>query len=364
MKHRNFFFAIFLIVSLLFVTIISYNATDSESLIVFDYHSKKEYSVSYAEGSVQIARSDKSISFPYETDVFSSMVYNGVFAFICKDSLSSYDSASLSVTVFDSETRYLYSVLSPIGINTAPTLFASDDDYNVYMCPKDNTDILLKFSPDTGYTSYDLSSSIQQIMCIDNQILLITADGVFTLADGSPQKLCSIVINTPCTMDDDNEFTSADGRQYCFENNSLAEISESTPVATESTSESISENENYGVKIENDYIYADYGTTVAKLRKALGLKSEDIVVIKTDGKIITSGKLGTGMRALLNSGEKLIVIKGELTGEGNINSRDLKLMMKILTEEKIPNELLKIAADLDDNGEINTKDLFYLSKLY
>lgn len=364
MKHRNFFFAIFLIVSLLFVTIISYNATDSESLIVFDYHSKKEYSVGYSEGSVQIARSDKSISFPYETDEFSSMVYNGVFAFVSKDPLSSYDSTSFSVTVFDFETRYLYSVLSPTGINTAPTLFASDDDYNVYMCSKDNTDILLKFSPDTGYTSYDLSSSIQQIMCIDNQILLITADGVYTLADGSPQKLCSIVINTPCTMDDNNEFTSADDRQYCFENNSLTEISESTPVATESTSESISENENYGVKIENNYIYADYGTTVAKLRKALGLKSEDIVVIKTDGKIITSGKLGTGMKALLNSGEKLIVIKGELTGEGNINSRDLKLMMKILTEEKIPDELLKIAADLDDNGEINTKDLYLLSKLY
>ena len=58
------------------------------------------------------------------------------------------------------------------------------------------------------------------------------------------------------------------------------------------------------------------------------------------------------------------VIYGELTSEGNINSRDLKLMMKFITGEEVPDKAQTKAADINRDGNISVKDLLLLSKMY
>lgn len=129
--------------------------------------------------------------------------------------------------------------------------------------------------------------------------------------------------------------------------------------------------ENYKTDSENKYILdVELGTTVAVFKQNLSLNEEYTVSFKNyAGKEITSGKLGTGSVVSFWKDGKIVkeytlVVKFDVTGEGNFNSRDIDYMY---------NEIFKngktslsgpyfYSGDVDKNGIIDTRDLLMMIK--
>ena len=74
-------------------------------------------------------------------------------------------------------------------------------------------------------------------------------------------------------------------------------------------------------------IYGIYsGETVADFKA----KTSADAVYKSDGSVAKSGKLKTGFTTVINSKTYTIAVCGDVTGEGNVNSKDVTLLQKHL----------------------------------
>ena len=126
----------------------------------------------------------------------------------------------------------------------------------------------------------------------------------------------------------------------------------------------------YNIDKTNHFILGvQAGTTIANFKKNVSFDENYTLKFKNYlDKDIKSGKLGTGSSVRFYLGEDLIyefkiVVFGDLTGEGNINSRDVNVLYKYLFNEiELENEYL-IAADINQDGVVNTLDLLLLTRM-
>ncbi len=110
--------------------------------------------------------------------------------------------------------------------------------------------------------------------------------------------------------------------------------------------------------------------------KAVGMSSDaikaqfkcEVTVLNLSGSEMTgTGYIGTGFTIVQYDGagqvlnSVLVVIPGDLSGDGAVNTTDLAAVRKILTMAA-PRDLDKQAADLTADGAINTADLLTLRK--
>ena len=58
------------------------------------------------------------------------------------------------------------------------------------------------------------------------------------------------------------------------------------------------------------------------------------------------------------------IVRGDVTGEGNVNSRDEGLLFKHLLGQQKLNGVYKIAADINRDKKISNADLVLLSRIY
>ena len=153
---------------------------------------------------------------------------------------------------------------------------------------------------------------------------------------------------------------------------SMAENAEK-PAPPEKTSDaaesSFRENENirseklsnYKFNSNNNYITGVApGQTVAQMKKEIG---NGEAVFYKDGSVKTSGKIGTGWTVEI-SGEELrtftVLIYGELSGEGNINTSDRKILIDHLTGKDRLGGVFRDAADVNGDSAVDLKDLVVL----
>lgn len=105
-------------------------------------------------------------------------------------------------------------------------------------------------------------------------------------------------------------------------------------------------------------------TTIAELKKNIEYGGATLTVRNHNGVLTASGKLGTGWKLEFFDGVRsetyYTVIKGDLTGEGNTNSRDIKALSQAILTGSLLDEPQRAAADMDGNGEINCADLYAL----
>lgn len=104
------------------------------------------------------------------------------------------------------------------------------------------------------------------------------------------------------------------------------------------------------------------GVTLAQFRKTVPLDGATLTAEQYNGGILSGGKLGTGMHLRLYNGwelvdEVVVVVKGDLNGNGVINSADEQLLFRHLAEETPLTEYFYTAADLNEDGSVNTLDL-------
>lgn len=108
-------------------------------------------------------------------------------------------------------------------------------------------------------------------------------------------------------------------------------------------------------------------TTLSEFKDNLGFSDDTkISIYKYDGSLRQSGYIGTAMIVSVDENgdayEYRTVVKGELTGEGNINSKDKQVVFDLLLNKAETDELFLSAADINDDTLINTKDLLLLSQ--
>ena len=99
--------------------------------------------------------------------------------------------------------------------------------------------------------------------------------------------------------------------------------------------------------------------TVTQFRKNF---SENIFLYDENGNEVTSGKLCTGYIVKIADKKYTIAVNGDITGEGNVNSRDILLLMQCITGEKEISGAYKKAADFNLDGCVDNKDLVLISR--
>ncbi len=79
-------------------------------------------------------------------------------------------------------------------------------------------------------------------------------------------------------------------------------------------------------------------------------------------------KVGTGSTVVFTKGDNSlefkIIVLSDITGEGNLNSKDLTALYNyLLGKTELTEEVLKIAADLNMDGKVDTLDLLAIEKI-
>lgn len=125
-------------------------------------------------------------------------------------------------------------------------------------------------------------------------------------------------------------------------------------------------NDTYTLS-ESERVYIPLSETISKVKDKLNLSGYNIEFKNYAGKVITSGKLGTGSVAIFSkdgkTAEFTFIVKGDVTGEGNANSRDVDCMYNHILGKSSLSEINSKAADINNDGVVDTLDLLLLSKM-
>ena len=106
-------------------------------------------------------------------------------------------------------------------------------------------------------------------------------------------------------------------------------------------------------------VYGIYsGETVADFKNKTSAEN----VYKADGILAKSGKLKTGFTAVIDSKTYVIAVCGDVTGEGNVNSKDVTLLQKYLCDNAELDGAYLEAADFNLDGEADNRDLVLISR--
>lgn len=109
------------------------------------------------------------------------------------------------------------------------------------------------------------------------------------------------------------------------------------------------------------------GTTLAQFKTNINYENCSLSFRSATGKEIKSGSAGTGMQAVFANGKETaaytLIITGDLTGEGNVNSLDLNKMFDFLLNGQVPEPEILLAGDLNGDGKFTNKDLVLLSRM-
>lgn len=101
------------------------------------------------------------------------------------------------------------------------------------------------------------------------------------------------------------------------------------------------------------------GTTFAKLRES---HREVLALTDENGKEITGGKLKTGFKACLLSGECTIAVLGDIDGSGTVSGLDIKTLMKHFIGDCLFTGAQEKAADYNRDGQFDNRDLVLLAQ--
>ncbi len=157
---------------------------------------------------------------------------------------------------------------------------------------------------------------------------------------------------------------------------SISPVSE--PVVSQPAEESTHEisksdveaDKNYGIssdylEISNGFIFLEHTMTLAELKKSIKYNDNELIVKNHNGKAVTSGNVGSNWQITFSGKtEKTFctVLPGDITGEGNVNSRDIKSLSDYLINDTGLSPPFLYAADTDEDGVISLIDLYKIYK--
>ena len=234
---------------------------------------------------------------------------------------------------------------------------------------------------------YMLSSGIKRLFdsqgagcfggTIGSDIYLAKDDMVTRYTDGVLSDCCRLdgSVIYLCVIDQSVwVFTNENGvRASCLSNEDFSPVNYSDNDNNESNSADGSSASTYG--ITSDLYRIDYdngviynipsGTTIAGFKEHMSYDEYSLTFYQ-DGATRYSGNLSTAMKADFSSdavASFALSVSGELTGEGNVNSKDRNALMDYLLGSWNFSGAYLYAADLNCDGEINLLDAVRICQL-
>ena len=346
----------FLILSLSLCFDFSAYSAHTETFRITDTYDDTPYSINCTNGKIEIQSTSDCKEFYIDNDIYAVSCYNRNFTFL---SAIEKDNGIFRYIIYSYNLRneVLSFYATDCNADKGNQTFASDKYSNSYLTDSYDRRILYICSETSPVIKITCPDYIKQLMCIDGKcVLAFTQSGVFTIQGNNFTIISDTTPVSPCTYIGNNTIIDTKGVRFLYKSNHIAVISENDNTESDTNINKIVIRENL--------IYIPAGTTYAQLYKVFDVNKSEFCVLKQDTTPLTYGKLGTGMTATYGNDKYTIIVKGDLTGEGNVNSRDLKAMMKHLTGEMLLGRDTQKAADLNSDNLINTKDLLLLSKLY
>ncbi|MGN0453133.1 MAG: dockerin type I repeat-containing protein [Ruminococcus sp.] len=344
-----------LIASIFVLSLFEFDASAFDAVYLVDASTDLPYTVSIKKDKASISGSAEA-SFFLDSNVFDCCVAEGVFYFLSYTAdLSGYYQTTFYA--FDLSSEELFYYVTPESGPRYKNLFTADGRGNVYFCDGADSSLIYCYHGEEFVFSTNTDNYIYQISCFNSEeVLLFSMEGVYSLEGKSTAKLNTKAFSYPLCYVGNDSVADSTGKVIGVDFLSSADAEATIPYENSSADSNIS--------VKGDCVTVPKDTTVAVLRKYFGVKKEDFSVKRTDGKLIASGKLGTGMRVSFKEFSGYIIVTGELTGEGNINSRDIKALMKHLSGEESLSSVPLLAADVNSDGKVNTKDLLMISRMY
>ena len=213
-------------------------------------------------------------------------------------------------------------------------------DYDTIYKINTSGEVLAKYTVNDEVTDLCANSSLMAFVC-DKEIHIISDDSFITVSS---------------TSTDTSDISNSDA--------SSSQSSGSTSKDSDASSDTALDLSSDTYDLSNNIIEISVGTTIAQFKKAVTFTGYTATFSNYSGVVKTSGVLGTGATVTFSSDTKqytfTFLVYGDVTGEGNINSRDMTALSNYLIGAATLSELQQEAADLNQDGVVDSADLFIL----
>ena len=112
------------------------------------------------------------------------------------------------------------------------------------------------------------------------------------------------------------------------------------------------------LRVSGHILYAEPGVTAAKLRAAFPQAEVEVYTVSSAA---VSGRLKTGMSAMIDDKLYTVIVPGDINASGTVNTADLRFLQRVLVGETELADTAALAADLNENGRPDAADLVLLA---
>ncbi len=347
--------ALIIILTISVLTSIVASSAEIKDFYITDPETDLSYNIIYSNEELYVLLNGNTIGKTYVEDITSFSIYNNILYVFYSDNLND----TFCVYSFDFYNDSIDSSVVNAKAFYNEHCFSAESFGKFYFVSGNDTKKLCVFE-NNAITEVNMKAQIKQLLLVDDTLIVLTTEGTFLYSDTNGIQKSSCPLSVPAQYAGNNIITDSAGTELLFINGKISKAEAETTAKATAYESAI----NISSLLEHGFYEADEGTTVSKIKKAFS-DLEVTKVRKADEKSIDNGKVGTGATISFGSGETItVIIYGELTGEGNINSRDAKTILNHLCEKEALNSPFLTAADVDKDGEVTTKDALMISKMY
>lgn len=239
------------------------------------------------------------------------------------------------------------------------------DDFVVY----GDKIITAKYIPEDEYVAVTLDKVKYRLLSGTSFELTATLSNV---KDNTTQTVLWCSSNEDVVKVNDDGFVTgvSSGTAYvyavCNESGSIASC-EVTVVANIDEKITISSDVEIGFDSEEQIRgISTKKNTLSEVRKMF--ENDSLVFIDINGYVLEDADLvGTGTRVRLMNGdnivdEKIVVVTGDMNGDGKINNRDASMIVRYLVDKEVANLAQLTAIDVNGDGYVNNRDASMVSR--
>ena len=288
------------------------------------------------------------------------------------DSCTTISGASVKGPLFPADHEYFATAFGKIYFLNGNTIeSAFDVDYNGQACSSCVIGNCIYYPNGSVINGYDLYSG--QKVCYYNNAFdasLIYAEGDSVTAvntqSGSSFKIYRDSFTEIRTNGNNQAENNSSGGSGSGNRSNGSNGSGSQSGSANASRSGIS-SDVYKIDFNNYYISGiSSGTTVAAFRSNIRYDGYSLSVYRNSS-IKKSGSVGTGMTAVFeaNNGDTVnfeLSVVGDLSGEGNENSRDLNILLDHLIGEASFNGVYTLSADLSGDGSVDLVDAVMMKR--
>lgn len=331
----------------LILSIVNATADDYSLFHLTDPVSELSYTITQNGDEISVKLNSSQIGVTYIENACSFSLCGDVLSIFSNDDIN----GNVNCYFFDFYSDSIDSATITAYAYNNPLCFAADMNKNVYFVSQSDIS-QLNFYSNNRCNKIKLLSPVKELLSVsDVGILAICTDRVYYVENGGYKEISGLQLSTPVSYKGNGVIRDISGYEHNLREAQASVCTEFTTQAPEA------------LDIPEIY-FCEVGSTVSKIKKAFA-SLEVTRITKADGKDIDSGKLGTGSTVYFENNESMtVIINGELTGEGNINSRDVKAILNHLCRKELLSGSFLIAADTDGDGEVTTKDALKIAEMY